>query len=35
MKRLTTTDEIAEFGFLGSTHNTYITNQVLSISGGE
>ncbi len=36
MKRLATTDEIAEFVFfLGSTHNTYITNQVLSISGGE
>lgn len=36
MKRFATTDEIAEFiFFLGSDFNTYISNQVLSISGGE
>ena len=36
MKRFATTDEIAEFiFFLGSDQNTYISNQVLSISGGE
>ena len=36
MKRFATTDEIAEFVFfLGSDFNTYISNQVLSISGGE
>ena len=36
MKRFATTEEIAEFVFfLGSESNTYISNQVLSISGGE
>ena len=36
MKRFSTTEEIAEFVFfLGSDSNTYISNQVLSISGGE
>jgi len=36
MKRLATTNEIADFiFFLGSDQNTYISNQVLSISGGE
>tara|TARA_X000000950_G_C13767126_1_gene599344 strand:- start:256 stop:972 length:717 start_codon:yes stop_codon:yes gene_type:complete len=36
MKRFATTNEIAEFiFFLGSNQNTYISNQVLSISGGE
>ena len=36
LKRFATTDEIAEFVyFLGSDLNTYISNQVLSISGGE
>ena len=36
LKRFATTGEIAEFVyFLGSDLNTYISNQVLSISGGE
>ena len=36
MKRIADTVEIAEFVyFLGSEKNTYISNQVLSISGGE
>jgi len=36
MKRFASTTEIAEFVyFLGSSENTYISNQVLSISGGE
>ena len=36
MKRFAYPDEIAEFVyFLGSNENTYISNQVLSISGGE
>jgi len=36
MQRFATTEEIAEFVFyLGSNSNTYISNQVLSISGGE
>jgi len=36
MQRFATTEEIAEFVFfLGSNSNTYIANQVLSISGGE
>ena len=36
MKRMATTQEIAKFVYwLGSNENTYITGQVLSISGGE
>ena len=36
MGRMATPKEIAEFVyFLGSSENTYIANQVLSISGGE
>ena len=36
MQRFATTEEIAEYVFyLGSNSNTYISNQVLSISGGE
>ena len=36
MGRMATPNEIAEFVyFLGSNENTYISNQVLSISGGE